>query len=118
MKKKKKKKEAMPNKLEKAWVAYVIDTSIGHRLMMVGMRHPDKANKLQTIVVTALNKLYAERDQHDMNTAEDFIIAAQNLCIEVCALFIRTNLKVCLINGMPEMNIMPPPKRFDPKIVN
>ena len=115
---KKTKKSELPKKLEKAWVAYLIDATAGAKLMMLGMRYPDRANKLNQIIITAINKLYTEQLDSWRNDPEGFVYAAQKLCVELTAHFIAANLKSTLLEGMPSARILTQPTAFNPKIVH
>jgi len=113
------KKNPLPKKLDKAWVAYVIDTTSGSELMMISMRFPERAEKLQQIIVTAINDMYARTRNSFKECPEQLTQAARILCRDLTAIFIEKNLTMALIDGMPApKQILRPTVPFDPKIVH
>jgi len=95
-------KTKLRKKLEKAWVLYVIDISVGPYLMMISMREPERANKLSEIMVRAIHDLYKQQRLEIVGHPETFQKMAANICIELLHAFMNRRLTLLLIEGMPK----------------
>jgi len=111
------KKEGLPKKLDPAWVAYLIDITAGHRLMMIVMRFPERADKLNQILITAINKMFKENRNTFMADPVQFVHSARMVVQELTDNFITVNLKDTLVNGMPAPVVSNQPGGFNPKII-
>lgn len=96
------------DKLDPELIAFAIDLYAGPQLMMISMRFPEKAEKLQTILMTACKKMYAEQVKTDTASPEAVILALANLIVELVNTFIANMMKDCLVNGMPQRSLIMP----------
>lgn len=98
----KKGKKKLRKKLEKAWVAYLIDATAGTQLMMISMRYPDRAEKLNQILVKGINDLFQKGRKEILKDPDIFVPQAQTIIRTLVQSFIEKNLTMHLIDGMPE----------------
>jgi hypothetical protein len=108
-KKEKVKPQKLPKKLDVAWKAYMVDMTAGPRLMMIGARFPERAEKLNQILFTGMDKLYKELlgtvkvPGVDVKEAADIIVSELLGFIQsVVNSFIKAQLSHTLLTGMPD----------------
>ena len=113
MAKEEKKDKGVPKKLEKEWIAYVIDITAGPSLMMINMRYPDKATRLNNIIIEAINNYHKDfKDKiTDPMAFTDGII---RLIGELVMTYSRNHLRKCLVDGMPKRPVIIQPGQMPP----
>lgn len=98
----KKDAKGWPKKLEKAWVAYMIDVTVGPNLMMVAARMPARAEKLNNVLVRAINDMWERNRTAPEMTLDIFIEATMRSITQLTEQFLKASLKNHLTEGMPE----------------
>jgi len=98
-------------KLDRAWIGWVIDTTVGAQLMLLNMREPDSATALQDILIHMLRSMW-KADEHKGDLSL-FVVAARNALWDLCDTYLNRRALKYLEEGMPvKSTIIKAPGRY------